>query len=120
MGKYDDQLSVLFENAAQRMWKLSSGSNRYFTNYEFIRSATEDHQRVYVQLLNAVIAEIDSNRVFGTAHARIGDRLGKLAVQLGYDQDKNPQGIQDYNIWGKTVTPIVYRRTNRVNEPEQQ
>lgn len=118
MGKYDDQLSILFEDAAKRMWQLSSGSNGYFTNYEFIRSTAEDNQQVYVQLLNAVLAEIDSNRVFGTAHSRIGDRLGELAVQLGYDQDKNPQGVQDYNIWGKTVTPIVYRRTDQVNEPD--
>lgn len=119
MGKYDELLNKIFENAEERMWRLSSGRDQYFTNYAFIRSVTEDHQDDYVRLLSDVLKTTSGNRVFGTAHSQIGDRLGEMAKQFGYAQDKNPKGIKDYNIWGKTVTPIVYYRTNRVNAPEQ-
>lgn len=116
-AEYDTHLQIIFERAEQRMWNLSRGENACFTNYEFIRRTTQDHQPDYIRLLSAVLTQTSEQRPFGTAHSLIGDRLGELAKALGYAQDKNPDDIQEHNIWGEKVKPIVYRRTERVRQP---
>ena len=43
MAEYKPHLDVIFENAEQLMWQLST-KDGYFTNYAFLRRACQKHQ----------------------------------------------------------------------------
>jgi hypothetical protein len=118
MIEYQLYFDSLFDNADQLMWTLSAQED-FFTNYAYIREMSRTHQPIYVDILKDVRDEYGRDDVFREAHKAIGRHLRTIAEQAGYVIDKN-SGIKDTNIWGQSVSAVIYRRTDQVNDPEQQ
>ena len=109
-GRYAALLDELFTDCGQLMWDLSAAEGE-FTNYAFLRRATQRHQGPYVRLLALVLHERGDAYLFNIAHQFIGNRLSTVARHHGYEQIKN-SGMTEHNIWGDPAPAIVYRRTD--------
>lgn len=116
MAEYKPHLDAIFENAEQLMWQLSA-KDCYFTNYAFLRRACQKHQGAYASLLKTILDDRGEDYLFNLTHQSIGNRLSSVAQNAGYEQDKN-SGIMEVNIWGDPEKAVVYRRTNRVQQPK--
>jgi hypothetical protein len=115
MAEYKPHLDVIFADAKQLMWQLST-KDGYFTNYAFIRRACQTQQGAYASLLKTILDDRGEEYLFNLAHQSIGNRLSTAAQNAGYEQDKNA-GIMEVNIWGDPEKAVVYRRTERVRQP---
>jgi hypothetical protein len=116
MAEYKPHLDVIFADAEQLMWQLST-KDGYFTNYAFIRRACQKQQGAYASLLKTILDDRGDEYLFNLAHQSIGNRLSAAAQNAGYEQDKNT-GIMEVNIWGDPEKAVVYRRTERVRQPQ--
>ena len=116
MAEYKPHLDVIFENAEQLMWQLSA-KDGYFTNYAFLRRACQKHQGAYASLLKTILDDRGEDYLFNLAHQSIGNTLSSTAKKAGYKQDKG-SGIMEVNIWGDPEKAVVYRRTERVQQPK--
>lgn len=116
MAEYKPHLDVIFSDAEQLMWQLST-KDGYFTNYAFLRRACQKHQGAYAMLLKTILDDRGEDYLFNLAHQSIGNRLSTEAQNAGYEQDKNT-GIMENNIWGDPEKAVVYRRTPHVRKPE--
>ncbi len=109
-GRYAVLLDALFEDCGQLMWDLSAAEGQ-FTNYAFLRRATQRHQGAYVRLLALVLQERGEEYLFNLAHQYIGGRISTVARHHGYEQIKD-SGITEVNIFGDSSPAILYRRTD--------
>jgi hypothetical protein len=98
------------------MWQLST-KDGYFTNYAFIRRACQKQQGAYASLLKTILDDRGEEHLFNLAHQSIGNTLSSTAKKAGYEQDKD-SGIMEVNIWGDPEKAVVYRRTERVQQPK--
>ena len=106
-AQYKPYLDVLFSDAEAVIQELSK-KNGEFTNYQFIRRASQLHQGAYVALLHEVLTHRGEDYLFNLAHQAMGNQLRNVALKLGYEIDKDT-GVKESNIFGDLEEVVMYR-----------
>jgi hypothetical protein len=78
-----------------------------FTSQEFLRRIIHAEQHAYIRLL---VACSHLKIPFDQAHQKIGQRIGVVARQHGYEADQEKQ--KDENIFRLPTESVIYRRSD--------